>query len=214
EHFQRGYFREQLMQLAGVNTGLEREQASEHRSEREMSLAQLQATIDTTRDEMHSLRREAARVGRAAIPMALGGAAGPGPGAAARMARGGPAGQGPDAEDRFPPPSAAYVMSTGDSPEAFSARVNIDEPGEGTTSDYVSERSAGELAAFQNRARTLQRRMNEYSVEWHKKWAIPFACIVFVLIGAPLAVRFPRGGAGMVILFSVIVFGIYYISLI
>ena len=198
ENFQRVYFREQLMQLAGVNTVLEREQASEYRSDREMSLAQLRATIDTTRVEMDSLRREAARLGRAAVSMALGG----------------PAGQGPDAEDRFPPPSAAYAMSAGDSPEAFSARVNIDEPGEGTTSDYVSERSAGELAAFQNRARTLQRRMNEYSVEWHKKWAIPFACIVFVLIGAPLAVRFPRGGAGMVILFSVIVFGIYYISLI
>src|SRR5690606_14322632 len=102
----------------------------------------------------------------------------------------------------------------GDFPDRYSEELNNPPPDDGSTSDYVAERSASELAAFQNRARTLQRRINEFSVEWHKKWAIPFACIVFVLIGAPLAVRFPRGGAGMVILLSVIVFGIYYISLI
>jgi lipopolysaccharide export system permease protein len=51
-------------------------------------------------------------------------------------------------------------------------------------------------------------------VEYHKKFAIPFACIIFVLIGAPLAVRFPRGGVGMVIASSFTIFGIYYMSLI
>jgi lipopolysaccharide export system permease protein len=34
------------------------------------------------------------------------------------------------------------------------------------------------------------------------------------LIGAPLAVRFPRGGPGMVIAVSLMIFGIYYMSLI
>ena len=63
-------------------------------------------------------------------------------------------------------------------------------------------------------AATAKQRMNELQVEWHKKFAIPFACIVFVLLGAPLAVRFPRGGPGMVIALSLTIFGIYYISLI
>ena len=35
-----------------------------------------------------------------------------------------------------------------------------------------------------------------------------------MLIGAPLAVRFPRGGPGMVIAMSLMIFGIYYMSLI
>lgn len=192
ENFQRVNFREQLLQLAGVNTVLEREQASNYRSDREMSLAQLQATIDTARAELDSLRAEAARLGRGAVAMALGG-----PGGIA------------DSAQNFPPPSAAYRLNLEDYPDAADVAVS-----DGATSDYVAERAAGEIAAFENRGRTLQRRINEYSVEWHKKWAIPFACIVFVLIGAPLAVRFPRGGAGMVILFSVIIFGIYYISLI
>ncbi len=37
---------------------------------------------------------------------------------------------------------------------------------------------------------------------------------MFVLIGAPLAVRFPRGGVGMVIAVSLTIFGIYYTGLI
>lgn len=73
---------------------------------------------------------------------------------------------------------------------------------------------ATELRMLGARATAAQQRENEYSVEWHKKWAIPFACIVFVLIGAPLAIRFPRGGPGMVIAISLAIFGVYYMSLI
>jgi lipopolysaccharide export system permease protein len=74
--------------------------------------------------------------------------------------------------------------------------------------------AASELRMLSARAEAEKRRMNEYQVEYHKKFAIPFACIVFVLIGAPLAVRFPRGGPGMVIAVSLMIFGIYYMSLI
>ena len=53
-----------------------------------------------------------------------------------------------------------------------------------------------------------------YWVEIHKKLAISFACIVFVMVGLPTAVRFPRGGVGMVISVSVGIFGIYWMGLI
>lgn len=56
--------------------------------------------------------------------------------------------------------------------------------------------------------------MNQFAVEIHKKFAISFACIVFVLLGAPLALRFPRGGVGLVIGVSLVVFALYYIGLI
>ena len=60
-----------------------------------------------------------------------------------------------------------------------------------------------------------QRRLaNQYAVELHKKIAISVACIVFVLIGAPIALRFPRGGVGLVIGVSLVVFSIYYVGLI
>ena len=42
-----------------------------------------------------------------------------------------------------------------------------------------------------------ERDMREYLVEIHKKFAIPFACIVFVFIGAPLGIMSRRGTFGM-----------------
>jgi lipopolysaccharide export system permease protein len=60
----------------------------------------------------------------------------------------------------------------------------------------------------------IERLIRQYKVEWHKKFAIAYACMVFVLIGAPIAVRFPRGGVGMVIAVSACIFAIYWAGLI
>jgi lipopolysaccharide export system permease protein len=59
-----------------------------------------------------------------------------------------------------------------------------------------------------------ERIMNLYGVEIHKKFALAAACFVFVLLGAPIALRFPRGGVGLVIGVSLVVFGLYYVALI
>ncbi len=67
-----------------------------------------------------------------------------------------------------------------------------------------------------SRARMIDsaREANQYAVEVHKKIAISVACLVFVLVGAPIALRFPRGGVGLVIGVSLVVFAIYYVGLI
>lgn len=57
------------------------------------------------------------------------------------------------------------------------------------------------------------RQRNKFLVEYHKKFAIPFACIVFVLIGAPIGVRARRGGYGFAMGMSTLVFVIYYLAL-
>ncbi|HYW50543.1 MAG TPA: LptF/LptG family permease, partial [Gemmatimonadaceae bacterium] len=54
----------------------------------------------------------------------------------------------------------------------------------------------------------------QYEVEIHKKFSLAVACIVFVLLGAPIALRFPRGGVGLVIGASLAVFSLYYVCLI
>ena len=56
--------------------------------------------------------------------------------------------------------------------------------------------------------------LNQYDVEIHKKFALAVACIIFVLLGAPVALRFPRGGVGLVIGVSLGVFATYYVCLI
>ena len=52
-----------------------------------------------------------------------------------------------------------------------------------------------------------------FVVEIHKKYAIPTACLVFVLLGAPLAVRSGRSGMTMAIAFSISCFLVYYLFL-
>ena len=81
-------------------------------------------------------------------------------------------------------------------------------PDEVTRSVFLTTGTNGRQAEF------LRLSAIEKRVEIHKKYAIAFACIVFVLIGAPLAVRFPRGGVGMVITASVVIFAVFWASLI
>lgn len=59
-----------------------------------------------------------------------------------------------------------------------------------------------------------QRRINAYLVEIHKKYSIPAACIVFVLVGVPMGVMFRAGGLGVSGGLSVFFFLIYWICLI
>jgi lipopolysaccharide export system permease protein len=54
----------------------------------------------------------------------------------------------------------------------------------------------------------------KYEVEIHKKFSIPFACIVFVLIGAPLGIRARKGSLGVGITFSIGFFLLYWACLI
>ncbi|MFQ5511746.1 MAG: LptF/LptG family permease [Candidatus Krumholzibacteriia bacterium] len=58
------------------------------------------------------------------------------------------------------------------------------------------------------------RQIDRYRVEIHKKFSIPFACLIFVLIGSPIALRLGRSGMNTAVALSVLVFMVYYICLI
>ena len=68
--------------------------------------------------------------------------------------------------------------------------------------------------AEEQRLRNAHTRAATYEVEIQKKYAIATACLVFALLGAPIALRFQRGGVGLVIGMSVAVFTVYYVGLI
>lgn len=70
------------------------------------------------------------------------------------------------------------------------------------------------LANDGSRIRYNEERMYEYLVEIHKKYALPAACIVFVLIGAPLGVMARRGGFGIAATLSLGFFVLYWACLI
>jgi lipopolysaccharide export system permease protein len=50
-------------------------------------------------------------------------------------------------------------------------------------------------------------------VQLHKRYAIPFACIVFSLIGVPLGIQSRRSGRSHGFIFSILILLAYYISL-
>ena len=58
---------------------------------------------------------------------------------------------------------------------------------------------------------STQKTINRHWVEWHRKFTIPFTCLIFFFIGAPLGSIVRKGGLGTPIVISVILFIIYYI---
>lgn len=68
-----------------------------------------------------------------------------------------------------------------------------------------------------SKARSVEftdREIEKYEVEIYKKYAIPVACIVFILIGAPLGVMVRKGGFGVAASISLLFFLIYWAFLI
>jgi lipopolysaccharide export system permease protein len=65
-----------------------------------------------------------------------------------------------------------------------------------------------------NKKDYFKKQIYTYQVEIHKKFSIPFACVVFVLIGAPLGIRAKKGSLGIGITFSVGFFLLYWACLI
>ncbi len=63
-------------------------------------------------------------------------------------------------------------------------------------------------------AYSYKKQINKYLVEIHKKFAMPFACIIFVLMGAPLGVMTKQGGVPLAAVISILFFLIYYVFLI
>ena len=184
--FQRVYFDKQVVPMRGVGDELERRLGGGDRSDREMSFAMLRSHADSTARQLQEVLDENAERSTEAVRLAL---------------------NLPEAAD-----SATL--------EAFGMRrraVQSISPGAAVSvlaRDPVTQSVVVSNRANASRTEALEARVDQYRVELHKKWAIAFACLVFTLIGPPLALRFPRGGVGMVIGMSTGIFAIYWIGLI
>ena len=77
-----------------------------------------------------------------------------------------------------------------------------------------TRRTADALVNARRQMEQVEESIRNYEVEIHKKFSIALASLVFVIVGAPLALRFGGGGIGMVIATSMIVFSLYYVGLI
>ena len=83
--------------------------------------------------------------------------------------------------------------------------------------ETLNEKENQQLNRLQNSRRIKNEKMGNYEkkiriyeVEIHKKYALSFACLIFVLIGAPVGMMTKSNGVGMAFTVSSFVFMIYY----
>jgi lipopolysaccharide export system permease protein len=60
---------------------------------------------------------------------------------------------------------------------------------------------------FNSRAEKIRR----HQIEWHRKFSLSFACLVFFFIGAPFGAIIRKGGFGTPVVISILFFILYYI---
>src|SRR5207248_976166 len=72
---------------------------------------------------------------------------------------------------------------------------------------------ATELDLMRSERDDQRKRLAGLSVEIQKKFSLPFACVVFVLIGAPLGMRVRRAGPAVAFV-SILFFLFYYMCLV
>ncbi|HEX7880836.1 MAG TPA: LptF/LptG family permease [Candidatus Eisenbacteria bacterium] len=85
------------------------------------------------------------------------------------------------------------------------------KPGE--THLEIPEPDRDRLMTRQRDLSLIRKKINSHVVEVQKKYSIPFACVVFVLLGAPLGMRTRKGGMATSSI-SIVVFIVYYLLLI
>jgi lipopolysaccharide export system permease protein len=214
-HFSRTFYRSNRIRVAGVGNTLERTERDTYRSDREMSICEMRQGVRETRQEAaraereaeltieNDLRRLAGLVPMPALPETAIDSTPVGaycrvllrvtrwltPATAA-------------AQSPAPRPALPHVTRV---PQTTLGRPELPTP-------WIV--TPGVLAAARSRVRGAEDRGAMYEVEIHKKVALAVACIVFVLLGVPVAIHFPRGGIGLVIGMSLAVFTVYYIGLI
>lgn len=212
--FQLTDFERQVMLVRGVGSEFVRRETDDFRGDREMSVCQLEDVVRTARHEARLSERRAAAaqenglrtiVGLPEIPADTT-APLPPPSLYCRAL----AALG----DWFmPPPLEAQEPPQVGGRDSLLARFNRPAR-EAFETGALSRNRASQVRVLSDRARVARVRQAVYAVELQKKYAIPAACIVFVLVGIPLGIRFPRGGVGLVIGAGMIVFSVYYVGLI
>jgi len=206
ENFQMADFRQDRIRVKGVGSNFSRTLNDTFRSDREMSVCAMDSVITTARRERWTALRRAEAVEVNSLR--------------------GLVGLGPLPRDTIAPPmpprpycrALAWIESRL-SPTPLEAQEDgitrqFNEQARRVFTGTVTAPRINTARVLRDRARDARIRVANYLVELHKKYAISVACIVFVLVGIPAAIKFPRGGVGLVVGISLVVFTVYYVGLI
>jgi len=219
--FQRTQFARMVMRVGDVGNQLERDTISGFRSDREMNIQDMHAEVLKGERQVTEARAES-RAYAVAVVHLLTGRGVPMETAIPVDTSGeeiSPLRLNPRPREsgsiRMPEPgdgenaAAAVAQSDPPSPDSLAARGRAAAERYNAAIDGVNQ-----FESYRQREDHGLDEMSKYWVEIHKKGSIPAACIVFVLIGAPIAVRYPRAGVALVVGVSLVFFGAFYVSLV
>jgi len=200
EHFNRTFYTVNRIKVEGVSNTFETTKNDEYRSDREMGICAMQDVVARADQDLRRVRTEAIN---AVV------------GELRRVARLAPLRRA--LADTSTPHASLYCKALGamqrvlggPRPARAAERVASTVLPPGVVAQEVTT-----PAAYAQRLRAARQRAAIYEVEIQKKLAISAACIIFALLGVPLAIRYPRGGVGLVIGSSLAVFSVYYVGLI
>ena len=202
--FNRTFYRTNRMRVSGVGNIFTQTEHDTYKSDREMSTCEM-------RKAARAAQRDASRASgeaRLVIDNDL-----------RRLAGLAPVGPAPEPYGADTAPPGVYCralqrLATWLLPPEAEAQTptpkSLPPSPPGTTVFVTPGAGVGE----EQRLRDARARAATYEVEIQKKYAIAAACLVFALVGIPVALRFQRGGVGLVIGMSVGVFTVYYVGLI
>ncbi|MFQ6045371.1 MAG: LptF/LptG family permease [Gemmatimonadales bacterium] len=208
-------YRRQVIKVPGVGGDFVRREGDTYRGDREMGVCQLEEVVRSARSNARvaDLRTEQARLNglRSLVGLA--------PVEFDTLGTSDPPSLYCGALKRFAAWLLPAELRAGQQQERDSVeRRLVERFNEPARRAYVSgvipRNTLNEVRIFQDRAHSARITAAVYAVELHKKYAIPAACIVFTLVGVAMALRFPRGGVGLVVGASLVIFTVYYVGLI
>ena len=204
--FNRTFYVTNRIKVAGIGNTFQQTENDDYRGDREMTICAMQEVVSRARQDMERVQLEALHAARAELRRLI--QLGPLP---------------PFVADSTPPRRTTYCRLAGsikrlllpDSANAAQAPVRRGgQPPRTANAPFTAQQTGMAASAYQQRLRAARQRAAIYEVEIQKKFAISAACVIFAMLGVPLAIRFPRGGVGLVIGTSLAVFSVYYVGLI
>ncbi|HEX6790732.1 MAG TPA: LptF/LptG family permease, partial [Candidatus Krumholzibacteria bacterium] len=197
ETYRRTTFKTYTINIRDVDRSLQRTER-DYRGDREMSVGMMKDKIKEIRSEMEMARQEMIREANEQMSVTFGMLDA---GDRARMMK-------PAATD-----STSAAASTQPPRPKFMPRRGSNYPGVplAARNEYLTRQR---IETEVNKNDSFVKQIQRYNVEIHKKYSIPFACVVFVLVGSPLAIRMSRSGMNMAIGLSIVFFLVYYVCLI
>jgi len=202
EHFNRTFYSTNRIKVAGVSNTFEPTKNDEYRGDREMTICAMQEVVARARQDLERVRTEALAATAADLRRV------------AKLVQ-----LPPTAVDTAPARPSRYCAVLASLKRLVAprtAQAAQATPGRGRPPQSVTNLSYTSQvpSVYSQRLRAARQRAAIYDVEIQKKLAISAACVIFALLGMPLAIRYPRGGVGLVIGTSLAVFSVYYVGLI